>query len=761
MSKIGSYPTRTFKESQKFLVLDPETQSTSLVLGRDLVEYITPRQNYVFAEQSRAVAQNEDYQIGALIQTAGDLAPGDNFAGTFLVVPGGDGDFPMTNGYDLLIIKGDVLLRQELADPDKGASMVWMTQTPDGEGRSVAQKLSDIALVTPLDVGAPSGGDVNATAFLQKAIDGLPDGGTLDLLGGTYRIQKGAAHPAYPDSDQPCLVVYGKKNVTIKNGTLLVKEHGLGAIDFNLCENAKAENLTCVGAGNFPPLDGTTGRGEKGVDGAGYFNLSLYNMTVRRNNQVDTSSFSGGGYGGSFPQWGGGTAGTWGVWNGGYIFNFGFGISFIDCTNSVADSCNVSLFNGSGIYCVGGVSAHVKNCHLHGNYTGGVEVFARSSTQADLVTVTNNIIENNGHPQASTLHDNIDPGYGFSINRGTKPPRRVEVKGNIFRGNKRRGVDAHSFDSMLVEGNDISSSGHGVTLAISDSTSVGGSAVVTSNTIRDIDYGEAGRGVGIQFGCPEGDAIISQNQLTDIGSPESRIKDYYSNGILISAANTSVIEGNTVENSAGMRADFAISVGQSPSVVVRKSTISSNIIRGSFLYGVLQASNSSSASYTDGNIVDLENIAGDSQAGMIGLYGSTGRNLINIPRDGANNKFSLHSPAYRLHAEISFPALTVTSVTLDGIHLSQPIVCTASAIPEGFALNIDTRLNTDAKNLHVRFISSRVTTGSPSPSEPVVDSITFRSASSNAVAFTMSAAATGSVFSGSAVTGSIEVSMDL
>lgn len=656
---------------------------------------------------------------------------------------------------------GDATVRSELADPDKGAAMVGMKQIPSGEGRSVAQKLSDIAIVTPSDVGAPTDGDTNATPFLQKAIDGLPDGGVLDLMGGTYRIQKGAAHPAYPNSDQPCLVVYGKKNVTIKNGTLLVKEHGLGAIDFNLCENAKAENLICVGAGNFPPLDGMTGRGEKGRENAGYFDLTLYNSAVKRNNSVDTSSYSGGGYGGNFPQWGGGTAATWGVWNGGFIWNHGFGIAFIDCVNGVADGCDVSLFNGSGIYCVGGGSIHVKNCHIHGNYIGGVEVFASAPTQADLVAVTNNIIENNGHPQSTTSDEQLDPGYGFTINRGTRPPRQVEVKGNIFRGNKRKGVDAHSFDNILVEGNKISSSGYGVAVVISDSFSVGGSAVITSNTIHDIDYGTGGRGHAIQFAYPEGDVIVSQNHIIDIGSPESHIKDYYSYGISITAANTCVVEGNTIMNSAGMRADVGISVGQTAPDIIRLSTISSNIIKGSFERGILGAINSSSASYTDGNIINLENIDGLAQTGLQGIYGSTGRNLINIPRDGTNNKFSRHSPAYRLHVGISFPDLTVTGVTLDGIILSQSIECTASAIPQGFVLHLDPRLNINAKNLHVRYISSRVETGVVN--DPVVDSITLRSTDpdNSTISFTMTSMVTGSVYSGANVDGWIEVSVDL
>lgn len=117
MSTIGSYPTRTFKESQKFLVLDPETQSSSLVLGRDLVSYLTPSQNYVYAESTRATAQATDYPVGALIETAGATSQGDNFAAVYLVVAAGQGDFPMDNGNELLVIRGDEFLREQLVQP--------------------------------------------------------------------------------------------------------------------------------------------------------------------------------------------------------------------------------------------------------------------------------------------------------------------------------------------------------------------------------------------------------------------------------------------------------------------------------------------------------------------------------------------------------------------------------------------------------------------------------------------------------------------
>lgn len=177
MSTLGSYPTRTFKESQKFLVLDPETQSTSLVLGRDLVEYITPQSTYVFAEQSRAVAQNEDYQIGSLIQTAGDLTAGDNFAGTFLVVPGGDGDFPMANGNDLLIIRGDVLLREQLASSDSGegsdrvaytGTAETVTEALDRYQGEINARVHEVNLVSGLaSISFPAEGD-------QALVSGVP-----------------------------------------------------------------------------------------------------------------------------------------------------------------------------------------------------------------------------------------------------------------------------------------------------------------------------------------------------------------------------------------------------------------------------------------------------------------------------------------------------------------------------------------------------------------------------------------------------------
>jgi len=126
MSQIGGYTSRSFSETQKFLVLDPSTGTTSLVLGADLVKYITPQLNYVRSETTRLAAEKENYAVGIFVQTAGAESIGDGLASIYLVVEGGEGDFPMLNGNSLLVIQGDDALRGQLASssPGEGASLV-------------------------------------------------------------------------------------------------------------------------------------------------------------------------------------------------------------------------------------------------------------------------------------------------------------------------------------------------------------------------------------------------------------------------------------------------------------------------------------------------------------------------------------------------------------------------------------------------------------------------------------------------------------
>ncbi len=128
MSTIGSYKTTSFSEGQKFLVIDPATGSTSLVRGGDIVSYITPSLDSVKGVSTTDAAATEDFDVGTVVQTTGGSTPNDGNAGIYLVVGEGEGDVVMLNGNELLLIRGDAFLRDELAssDPGEGASLVSM-----------------------------------------------------------------------------------------------------------------------------------------------------------------------------------------------------------------------------------------------------------------------------------------------------------------------------------------------------------------------------------------------------------------------------------------------------------------------------------------------------------------------------------------------------------------------------------------------------------------------------------------------------------
>lgn len=114
MSEIQSYPLRAFSPAQKFLVWDATNGTASLVLGSDLVSHLTPSVNPVFGETTRAAAAACDYSIGRLIQTAGGDAIGDGGNGLYLVVAEGEGDYPMINGNELMLLPFGTLVGSDI-----------------------------------------------------------------------------------------------------------------------------------------------------------------------------------------------------------------------------------------------------------------------------------------------------------------------------------------------------------------------------------------------------------------------------------------------------------------------------------------------------------------------------------------------------------------------------------------------------------------------------------------------------------------------
>lgn len=467
-------------------------------------------------------------------------------------------------------------------------------------GYTITQKSSNIYATS----SKPDG--LDSTTYIQSLIDKLPDGGTLNLNNKTYVLSKSEDFSdIYPNNDQPCLVIRDKKNITIKNGALRVMQHGQGILDFKNSSGIITD-LTIAGSANFPPLDTAgTGRGEKGIEGAGYFNQALYNTGAPRNNSIDTSGYSGGKMGTDdlFPQWGGGRAATWGVWNGGYIFNMGSGVYLINSDIKI-DNCEIYGFNDAAIVVAGSKKAVVTNCKLHDCYSSGVFIKAYgegAEVSTDSIHIEGNIIYNIGHPDAQPTHSAIDPGYGVSTSNkggGTAGVRKYTVINNKFESCRRKAIDAHHSHFARVSGNLIEDCGHGIQIVANDSSGVLVSTIISDNYIKDIAFTTNLPAHAILINNAKakpsedlfkGSATISGNIIKNVGSnivktPSASLAN--GRGIEIDGVKHCTISGNVIDNDSNILGSIAISDGTGLTVSVPNSTISSNIVRGAFLFGV-------------------------------------------------------------------------------------------------------------------------------------------------------------------------------
>ena len=197
---------------------------------------------------------------------------------------------------------------------------------------SVYDQLQSSSVIrTAKDFGAVGDGVTDDTQALQAALDAVQDGQTLKLEG-RFSVSKNLGfrgdlygNPAdlsgFPTHGaQPCLSLIGKSQIILdcRAATFVVAQHGQGILDLFGCQGCLVLGGSFVGPGNFPGIDGLTGYAEKGVAGAG-FNTTTHSPAIdgARNNWVDTSGSTQGGYGGAFPQDDGSTASTWGSWQGG------------------------------------------------------------------------------------------------------------------------------------------------------------------------------------------------------------------------------------------------------------------------------------------------------------------------------------------------------------------------------------------------------------------------------------------------------------
>lgn len=368
----------------------------------------------------------------------------------------------------------------------------------------------------PSQYGTLTHGTGDDTKALQDCADALPNGATFrfdgvakltrakgyheDLYGTEGRsivATPGGVRKEIPlNGGQACLIFREKKDIVIdlRGAELFTETYAQGIIDLYKCENVTIIGGKLTGGAyiretgeyKWIPLDGTTGRGEKGYTTAGFNTTSLIpDIGTSRNNQFITENQTAGGYGGQFPQFDGTTSTKWGTWRGGQIGTQGYAICVIGGRNIEISHTETHGFNG-GSFILGiqrtldgsksfaristtesrKYTPQLVNIHdnyLHDNYAGGCHM-----ERAIQVFFRDNLVMRMGHPNASVADEFVDPGYGFSTSRAM-PCFDYDVSNNTFTSCYRKGIDTHQGTGFRFSGNKIwGTKYHGIGIAVDD-----------------------------------------------------------------------------------------------------------------------------------------------------------------------------------------------------------------------------------------------------------------------------------------------------
>lgn len=556
------------------------------------------------------------------------------------------------------------------------------------------------------DFGAVGNGIVDDTLAIQSAIDAAPDGAEIKFTAGAiYKVTKnvGFLPLVYTANDQPCLSIYNRQGLTLngQGATLRVEVHGQGILDILQSNWITVQNLTIEGAAAFPPLDGTTGRAEKGTTTEGYYNAGANVNGNPRNNSQNTSAFNTGGYGGAFPQYNGGTAATWGVWKGGYITNDGSGITVDDgSTNVTIQNNEIFGFNAPGVVISSNITqsygwaapskVHVLNNYIHDNYVGGV--LYHNATE---IFINGNVIDDNGHPDASVTDLQIDPGYGVASNNGV-PTVKVIITDNVFNGNKRKSIDAHAASFMIVSNNIIKNSGGGIVLLTLDYNM--NHLAVCNNIVSNIQYTPSAQGYGIcitgsALGTVDftGNATVSGNIVSEVGAPSAQIGDYplvsdTGLGIVIAGMMKGIsVTGNVVQN-IDYFGYLGICMGYAGTDTI-KGVVSGNYVKGKWLSGVWDVSANNQQNLVASNNVFLDTILPTYADDQIGINGAIDRTVIgnNVTVPSGQYFFENSSANFTLIVNVAIVAGVITYTT--GINQSKYVVSVVSSA-NGFTINL-------------------------------------------------------------------------
>lgn len=421
--------------------------------------------------------------------------------------------------------------------------------------------------VTPESYGAKGDGETDDTAAIQQAID---TGKNVLFSKTTYLVSKATNAEIYPNHDEPCLYIYHKNGQTINgNGaTLKVDAHGQGIIEVKDSDFITIRDLNLQGYGSFPKLDTSSGRGEKGTTGEGYYDTQHhYEFGKYKNNSVDTSGYRG---------FANDETEIWGTFGNGYIGNCGSGILIYDGSTDVTiDNCKITGFNYAGVQTGSRTEESVtrnsrvtvKNCTISTCYNAAIDLEAVVRGIAD-----GNNISNIGHPDAfpsgnTYEYTYADPGYGIvGTFADSTIPYDLIITNNIINNVIRKGVDLHTGQEAIIS-NNIIRAAWAYAIQCEEVANVGGlrRVIITDNIIRG--------------GCQRGGAIsvlsnnetktarfvnIEGNQCSDcdLGSVGTLIfVRYFSSaviannnmlsvnvrsGIVVAATDQASITGNTV-----------------------------------------------------------------------------------------------------------------------------------------------------------------------------------------------------------------------
>ena len=322
--------------------------------------------------------------------------------------------------------------------------------------------------------GAKGDGITDDTISIQKTIDHYDD---IYIPFGIYIVNKSTTLN-YPDNSEPCIGIVNRDGVTLGGtGKLKCNVHAQGILEVNNSTNVKVYGITLEGAGNFPPLDGTTGRGEKGTPDAGYSTQSIWGFY--KNNCLDTSNYTG---------VNGDSEAVFGTWNGGYIGNISCGVFVCNGSQNVRINNVTSFnFNYAGI-CIGyhrdtifTDRVFVDSCTLYNNYECGINI-----RKAKHIVISNCNIHNVGHPNANPdLDDAIDPGYGICTTSTLLWPTDITISHNKIIDCIRKGIDAHGVIGYVITNNSIMNCYKGVEIVEFSSPYYNQECIISNNYIKN------------------------------------------------------------------------------------------------------------------------------------------------------------------------------------------------------------------------------------------------------------------------------------